>query len=114
MIKKGKDLEIGDVITKPHSSIVIDLDKEGKDPFWCGEPSYTLYDLNDSYYGPGSGELDLEKEFEVATDRKTILRAYNIVECDLAKYIADALERKRELSDIHMKILMGINNRDKE
>ena len=110
MIKLGKDLEIGDVILKPYQYIIIDIDKEGVKPFWDGKPSYGMYDLNDSYYGPCEGELDLDAEFEVATTRKEIVRAYNIVNCDLAEHIADLVEQRRNFASLQMKVLMGIND----
>lgn len=109
MIKKGKNLKIGDLITKPYAAIIIGIDVEGIDPFFDKEPTLTSYDLNDCLYGPGTGYLDVEQDHEVETDRKKIMKAYKQVRRDLAEYIVEGIERHRKfmvLNEIVRKNLM--------
>ena len=99
--KKASDLIPGDIIKDFGFLVEIDLnpDPEG---FWQGKPNITYYDLNDSYYGPGSRELqDDETEFEVLENRHDLIDAHNIVDSDLAKHIADLLEYRKQYSEIH-------------
>ena len=105
MIKLGKDLKPGDVVIKPYPGIVTEVERgklEGST--WDG-PSWTFYDLNDSYYGPGSMSLDLKEEFEIETDRKEIVRKFRIVSNALASYIADTLQELQDFDYLFNTVL---------
>jgi len=105
--KKAEDLIPGDVIKDFGFLISIDLNPD-PDGFWGGKPNITYYDLNDSYYGPGSRTID-QTEFEVLVDRHDLIDAHNIVDSDLAKHIADLMEYRRNYSKIHSDFFNAYN-----
>jgi len=107
--KKAEELIPGDVVKDYGFLLEIDLDPD-PDGFWCGKPNITYYDLNDSYYGPGSRELT-EIEFEVLENRHDLIDAHNIVDSDLAKHIADLLEYRRKYNEIHKKFFKIYNKK---
>ncbi len=103
-IKKGSELKVGDVIHK--SGIVYELKRRSfKNSFWDGKPTMCYFDVNDSYYGPSCCELDLEKEYEIETDRKAIVNYYRITDNDLCKYIAERMEHRRKIGYIFDRVL---------
>jgi len=115
--KKGKDLIPGDIVKDFGFLIEINLESD-PEGFWEGKPYITYYDLNDSYYGPGSRELNEDEleEFEVLENRHDLIDAHNIVDSDLAKHIADLMEQRRVYSKIHKDFftIYNRNNRKKK
>ena len=110
LIKKlGKDLQVGDAI-KDHG-IVLEVDVEGKSKFWGGKPNIMTFDLSDSYYGPGCWQLDIAEEFEIFTERKDLIWAFEKIDCDLSKYIADSMEFRRKLDKIHNDVFDRLNEK---
>ena len=112
MIKKANELKAGDVLKSEGIVIEVDLSKD-KDGFWGGKPNITILDVNDSYYGPGTRELRENEEFEIITDRKEIVRYYRIIDCDLAKYIADSLEFRKKFREITRAFFTKYNKKEK-
>lgn len=113
MKKLGKDLEIGDVVKELGIIMEVKIESD-PDGFWSGKPYYTALDLSDSHYGPGCGQLDLDKEFEVITERRDISKLFRTVECDIDGYIADMMEVRRELGEIHSNVFKKLNKKSKE
>ena len=114
-IIKMKDLRPGDVILSGryhYEGVVYEIDIEGKSFFWEHRPNITLFDLNDSYFGPGCCEIkDLNKKVEIETDRKKIVKAHKIIDSDLAKQIADTMQYRNTFGKIHWKTLEEINKK---
>jgi hypothetical protein len=112
MKKLLRHVKAGDIISKPWNSIVIKIklvsDKNG---FWAGKPYMTTYDLNDSFYGAGSREIDPEQIVEIVTDRKEIIKAFRIVKNDLASYIADTLQARKDFIYLSDSVVRKLNKK---
>jgi len=98
MKKKEKEFRQGDVVKG--IGIIKEVDLDGKSPIWT-KPNFTFWDYNDAYYGPCSREMDPEKEWEVETERSNLIRAYNVMDGELAKFIADKMQEREEFNQIH-------------
>lgn len=114
MIKKGRDLKPGDVILKPYYELVLEVDLEPKPGEFWTVPNISFFDLNDSYYGPSGRELKLDEEFEIATEREDIRKAFRQVECDLSNYISERLEDRIKLSELSAKVFTEMNRKARE
>ena len=97
-MKKPKDIKVGDVIKG--EGIVLDINLNPDPDSWFDGPYYTCFDVNDSYFGPSSGRLDVKKKFEVYTDRKNI-----------NKHIADMLQYRIDLQKLHDEHLKKLNKK---
>jgi len=114
--KKGKDLKIGDIVKDYGVVLKIELTSD-PDGFWNGKPCIQYLSLYDAYYGSTFGELDLDKDFEVLTDRKDIVRILRNLDKELAKYIADTMQLRKDFLELKMKIVLKLNkkmNKEKE
>ena len=70
----GKDLKPGMAVVRVKhrlAKLVIEIDLEGDNKFYDGEPSIHFFDLNDAYYGPCSTSLFPEDEFEILYEHNT-------------------------------------------
>jgi len=106
--KKGKDLKVGDIVVGHGLVMNIELDPKPGGVF-DGKPNIGFFDINDSYYGPGHTWLDVDTDFEVYDDRKNIVRCLRIIDCDLAKYIADMMETRRKFHKIEWNVIHKLN-----
>ena len=111
--KKGKDLKVGDILKKHGLVIKVDLNPD-PDGFWRGMPFITYFDINDSYYGPSSTYLDINKDFEIYTERKDIIKVLETIDCDLATYIADTIETRKNFHEIQQSIVNKLNKIKKQ
>jgi len=105
--KKGKDLEVGDIIVGQGLVTRVEFDPE-PGGFWT-EANYSYLDVNDSYYGPCGTHIDLEEEYEIHTDREKIVKILKIIDCDITKYIADMMETRKQFSELQWKIIRKLN-----
>ena len=108
-IKKPKDIKVGDVIKG--EGIVLEINLNPDPDSWFDGPYYTCFDVNDSYFGPSSGRLDVKRNFEVYTDRKNINRYFKTIDCDINKYIADMLQYRIDLKKLHNKHIKKLNKK---
>jgi len=108
-IKKGKDLKPGDIAKDwgVFTEINLNSDPEG---FWDGKPNLTYLCYHDSYHGPLCGEFDVEKDFEIYTDRKSIIKILKRIDSDLAKYIADTMQVRKDFQELKMEVVTRLNN----
>lgn len=111
--KKGKDLKVGDIAKYYGLIIKVDLNPD-PDGFWSGKPFITYLDLNDSYYGPSSTHLDINKDFEIYTERKDIIKVLETIDYHLSKYIADMMETRKQFHKIHQSIVDKLNKIKKQ
>jgi len=107
---KGKDLKSGDVVIQKrgkHDSvnIIVSVDINGIDKFWSGRPNYSFYYINDCNYGPYHANLKLSEIFYLITDRKEILRYYDMVELELLRNSAEIMRNRNYLIDIKRAVL---------
>lgn len=111
--KKGKDLKVGDILKKHGLVIKVDLNPD-PDGFWRGMPFITYFDINDSYYGPGSTELKVDESFEVYDEPEAIFKSLKTIDCDLATYIADTIETRKNFHEIQQSIVNKLNKIKKQ
>lgn len=109
-IKKGRDLKVGDVVENYGVIGEINLNPD-PDGFWGGKPNIMYYCYHDSYYGPHLGELSLDREFKVFTDIKQIVKILKRVDSDMAKYIADTMQHRKEFQELKMKVVTKLNKK---
>lgn len=109
-IKKGRDLKVGDVVRDYGVIHEIDLnpDPEG---IWGGDPNISFFCIHDAYYGPCGTQLQLDRDFEVFTDRKEIIKILKRVDCDMAKYIADSMQHRKNFQELKMKVVTKLNKK---
>ena len=105
IIKKGKDLKPGDVIEG--IGIVLEIDKSSI--FYINKMLYVYFDINDSYYGPNSEVLDINKDFKIYTDRKNINEYFKSIKCDLSDYISDMVTNRIKIKNLHIRKLQKLN-----
>ena len=108
IIKKGKDLVPGDVIEGV--GIVLEIDKSST--FYINKMLYVYFDINDSYYGPNSAVLDINKDFKIYTDRENINEYFKSIKCDLSDYISDMVTNRMKLGELHTEKLMELKKEE--
>jgi len=97
------------------SSLYVWMKRESCGIVINGKPNITLFDLHDSYYGPGIREIkSLNDIVKIETDRQKIVKVHNIIDNDLAKYIADSVQRREKFNKIYMNILDKMNKKERE
>ncbi len=108
-IKKGRDLKVGDVVREHGVIYEIDLnpDPEG---FW-GKPNIHYFCIHDAYYGPSGTWLELDRDFNILTDRKEILKVLTRIDCDMTKYIADSMQHRKEFQELKWDIVTELNKK---
>ena len=107
-VKKGRDLKRGDVVVDDGLILDVELDSD-PDGFWSGNPNYKYLSINDAYYGASYGQLPLDREYKVLTDRKDIVRVIKKIDSELAKYIADMMEQRKDARELYMEVLKKHN-----
>jgi hypothetical protein len=91
----------------------IDLTPDEKG-FWKGKPNLTTMDVNESYYGPCTRGIKFDEEFEIITDRMEIIRYYNLVDGELAKFIADSLQFRETFKKLQEQFFNKFNKKERE
>ena len=105
-------MQPGDVIVSGiHEGVIFKIDTNGESIFFGGKPNITIFDLNDSYYGPGCMEIK-NMDVEIETDRQKIVKAHRIIDNDLARYIADSMQLRKEFDIIHWNTISKMNKED--
>lgn len=108
--KKGKELKKGDIVNGEGLILDVELDSD-PDGFWNGKPNYKYLSLHDSYHGALCGELKVDNEFEVITERETVIDILKRIDSDLAKCIADMLQQRKEFGEIREDIVNKLNKK---
>jgi len=108
--KKGSELEVGDIVEQ--FGLVMAIEPE-PDPegFWGGKPNITYINSHDAYYGQTCGEFNLEDEFKVLTDRKQIVSYLKKLDSEMAKYIANMMQLRKDFKELKWKVVGKINEK---
>lgn len=63
----GKDLRPGHIVS---AGLVVKVDHSGADIFW-NKPNFTCINVEDPYFGQCTGELQLDKDYEIIHEEGT-------------------------------------------
>ena len=108
--KIGKNLQPGDVVVGMGIILKIET-KPAIDDFYCGKPWVEYMSLNDAYYGSGTREINLKKEFDVIVSRLDIIEAYERIDGEIAKYIADMMEFRKRYNSLQHDFFTAYNKK---
>jgi len=111
--KKGRDLKKGDIVNGEGLVLEVELDSD-PDGFWNGKPNYKYLSLHDSYHGALCGELKVDEEFEIITERETVINVLKRIDSDMAKCIADMLQQRKDFGKLREDLTNKLNKKMRE
>lgn len=100
----GKNLGPGHLTT---FGLVLEVDHRGENPFW-GVPNITFLCVDDPYYGPVTGELTLDQEYDILHEQNSL--EYNNTLVRLAQQLSGYI---RDRADDVQVVFNFINVQDK-